>query len=618
MKCPKCGRKSSNEQALCPRCDFILDTKWIENNFDVETTRIAKVADTMAISSMSQSVFGEDALILGKDREDFDSFHVSDTGLIQQEVTRARIYVGKSIRSLLAADAVPALLESKSQDRVLLSPFESHVLEWVNGHRPVAAIQRKCGLGTDDFHAALALLADKGCIRKTGIVDPERMDRARKRQLARLKEEAVAQDPPLSEKTMVSPPPGFVSKSEITKWEPRVLTEAGSDGSWTEHEQVPPPEDEGEDFFSPETPDLESPKEEQPFPIEPIRPRRKPRLPLSFTTPGPHPPDAQIADQADPAKSIERKDAGPTDDDSIHEEKTLIKRSALLSKSRLTSDEKLSSLKDQIPLKPGKEFAEAISADGSLGKDAPPSQTEGRETTSLQKSSSDSKPPDPLSPKSEEMDSALPAIPQTSTGESVQGDAQDPVSVAPEDFDVETYARNRKAEKIFEQAQADFAAKRFSSAAMNAKLASIYNPQEEDYKRAFLEWSQVVQPKEDSIENRQDVRLFRNSKRAESKGDYEQAERLLEKAIAINPQAAALYNRLGVLQATRLNNVISGADNLIRACELDPGNLAYKNNLGKVFGMQQDARGRKKKAWRSLAGEEENVVKVKRIRPKAF
>ena len=65
-------------------------------------------------------------------------------------------------------------------------------------------------------------------------------------------------------------------------------------------------------------------------------------------------------------------------------------------------------------------------------------------------------------------------------------------------------------------------------------------------------------------------------------------------------------------------------------CDLDPSNLSFKNNLGKILMMEENAKDqgydpntkdkKKKRGFlRALmSGEQENVVRVRKIRPKQF
>lgn len=198
--------------------------------------------------------------------------------------------------------------------------------------------------------------------------------------------------------------------------------------------------------------------------------------------------------------------------------------------------------------------------------------------------------------------------------------ARDDAADVPGEVVQVSFEHRRKADKIFEQAEADAAAGNLSSARMNAKLAMIYDPNNARFKALFEQWSTAAEAiKKDTVSR--EVALFQESKTLEMRGDYRGAVAALKEAVQIAPRAAPLYNRLGVLQATRLKDYRAASDNLLKACELAPGNLSFKNNLGKVLGMAEGQREgggkpKEKRSWFKRADDDEAVVRVKKLRPK--
>lgn len=159
------------------------------------------------------------------------------------------------------------------------------------------------------------------------------------------------------------------------------------------------------------------------------------------------------------------------------------------------------------------------------------------------------------------------------------------------------HEKRYKARQIFQQALKDIQAGNVASARMNAKLAAIYDPAEQRYKDALTQWTtdgadakgerKAVKPKE--------VELFEQAQKAEQGGDHAEAVRLLKAAIDVRPESAQLWNRLGVVLATRLKLFDEAVGAVQHALELDPQNASFMNNLGKILAWQEDAGPTKEK-----------------------
>lgn len=100
----------------------------------------------------------------------------------------------------------------------------------------------------------------------------------------------------------------------------------------------------------------------------------------------------------------------------------------------------------------------------------------------------------------------------------------------------------------------------------------------------------------------QDVRLLKLAMEKEEAGLYDDAVRLLRRAIEVNPRAAVLYNRLGVVLATRLRDYVAACDALVRACELEPKNHTYMGNLAKVAERAEAARDEREREKNNFGG----------------
>jgi hypothetical protein len=169
VQCPKCGRAAAAGAFICAGCDFILDTSFLGDDItDDERDQRAAARRTRPAESPRVD-FGEDAMILGNPAEDeVSEFRSRDAGISQREVTQARFYIGGVIGQLMEPNAVPELAVVELES-LRLTPFERHVLGFVNGKRSVGRIAKKAAMDDSEFKTALAMLADKGFLRLKGF-----------------------------------------------------------------------------------------------------------------------------------------------------------------------------------------------------------------------------------------------------------------------------------------------------------------------------------------------------------------------------------------------------------------------------------------------------------------
>ena len=159
-----------------------------------------------------------------------------------------------------------------------------------------------------------------------------------------------------------------------------------------------------------------------------------------------------------------------------------------------------------------------------------------------------------------------------------------------------------KARALFQEALADHASGRVGAARMNAKLASIYDPDEAEYREALEAWdAPAPKPTKQQIESRPKyVLIYEEAQDAEAAGDVDRAIELLREGVRLNPNVAAIHNRLGVLLALQKRDYKEAAEQIQRAIELEPDNLHYKSNLGKIIAR---ARGRDRRGEGARAGD---------------
>ena len=170
---------------ICPGCDFILDASFLGD--DITDDEQEQRANTTALNrtvgkakhkpwqQQEKVDFGEDAMILGDvnpHAAEVRSFQSNDAGVSQREVTQARFYIGGAVAELMNPDAIPEVATDSAGQRIRVTPFERHVLSFINGKRSVGRIQKKAAMEDSEFKTALALLADKGFVRLKGYKKP--------------------------------------------------------------------------------------------------------------------------------------------------------------------------------------------------------------------------------------------------------------------------------------------------------------------------------------------------------------------------------------------------------------------------------------------------------------
>jgi hypothetical protein len=149
----------------------------------------------------------------------------------------------------------------------------------------------------------------------------------------------------------------------------------------------------------------------------------------------------------------------------------------------------------------------------------------------------------------------------------------------------------RKARNLMEQAQQDHAVGRVGAARMNAKLATIYDPDNETYRRILADWERPSGTAGGDASRPEYVMLYEQAQEREDDDDVDGALVLLEKGLRLAPNPAAFHNRIGVLLAMRKRDFERAKDEIQKAIALEPKNPHYSNNLGKVMAKANRRRG---------------------------
>ncbi|MFZ9887844.1 MAG: hypothetical protein ACO3JL_10105 [Myxococcota bacterium] len=508
---------------ICPTCDFILDDSFLGSGFtgvtpadgeekphvgfEVRTRAIPPLPSppTVDFQEMTEAnelvpagtaLWVSDSLILGDlADENLASFQVEDSGLVVRELTHTRVYVGGAIRELLAADAVPLAVRHGAELARQLSPFESHLLEIIDGTLTTAQLRQRSRLEPGDFEMTLSLLADKGWVRPAHLPAPREEARH-----GRIHEE----------------------KTQITRVDGR---SAASESPWS-------PQD---------------------------------------TLAGADPGDQTLLAPRSPFGSEEPSMTQETVSQAVAED---------------------TDAPDDV-WAPSEDLAADFSAP-STGAVAVPRELAPRSISYIELSAF----------------SMLPSAPVEDDGAPRSSGTAEP-QAAPVEVPFEL---RRKASRIFEHAERDFAVGRVSSALMNAKLAAIYDPSAPRYPEAVREWGALSQVSSSAQVHRATTMLD-EANAAEQRGECERAEGLLRQILEENPTSAAIHNRLGVLLATRMRRYQEAAMHVMRAIDLSPTNLTYKNNLGKILAKEEAALRNLSPRGDPGAPEGEPVM-LKKLRPR--
>jgi tetratricopeptide (TPR) repeat protein len=704
LNCPKCGREVAAAAVICGGCDFILDASFLGDDImDAEADKRVKREEEERAAAKAKGKgkakpkakakakadaksapsdagaddgddYGADALIIGDlDDEEVKSFDASDTGLAAREVTHARVYVGASIQAILMDDAIPAVAPDLAMKSLNMTPFERHVLEYVNGKRPVARIRKKSQLNEEDFQTALALLADKGFIELKGHAKKTRKKGKKSGKRGAPPLPAMEPDPAEStshslkgtmERTLIADAP---SARDLDLDEDKGLAaeaegfDEGNTGALTApekediHREVtmiqkgPPPsddDDEGGVFDSIEETNTAfadsllseenvfASAEEMLLKDVPTSTRSTPRAPRRPPLPGEGssdaaaPPVAKAPPPIPHDASIEGADFDIEPQETHQELRAIPSSEQQVPPDPYDDADSFDQLPTDVPDKPVSVQAGDISlisidpaemdfSEEASGPTAPaPNLGEPPSTHALKGVTPTPTPPTPAPPTPAPPTPAPPtpaAADESEEDEPVDDSVSEEEPAGPE----VPFEMRRKADKIFEQAQKDYAAGNVSSALMNAKLAKNFNPSEKRYKLFIEEWEE-----EAKLQKKQrrahDMRVVDQATEAENRGDYEKAAELLMRAIELAPKAAALHNRLGVLLATRLKRYKDASNYVLRAIELNPKNLAYKNNLGKILAKEESALHKMPIKKRRGKKDDENQVIIGKMRPQKF
>ncbi|MCC7107839.1 MAG: hypothetical protein IT382_01000 [Deltaproteobacteria bacterium] len=107
-----------------------------------------------------------------KPADNFQAFLEENTGAMERSLFEEETGTHRADRQNMVQPQV--VLRCKAGvDRAALSPFEQHVLSFLDGRRPLARLRKKAGLSFGDLKVAIGMLADRGVLEVVGNFVPD-------------------------------------------------------------------------------------------------------------------------------------------------------------------------------------------------------------------------------------------------------------------------------------------------------------------------------------------------------------------------------------------------------------------------------------------------------------
>jgi hypothetical protein len=162
MRCAQCGLENAEGTVICVACDHILDASFLGED-------VLGGAPPLGDDDLT----GPPTLA----SEQTGSFLTAQTSnglrLIEPEP-----FATSEAKVLFDRDAVLALVDGVDITTLELTPFESHVVKFIDGQRPVARLRGLAGVGAEDLRICLGMLADRGVLVRVAtaraVIDDEK------------------------------------------------------------------------------------------------------------------------------------------------------------------------------------------------------------------------------------------------------------------------------------------------------------------------------------------------------------------------------------------------------------------------------------------------------------
>ena len=111
-------------------------------------------------------------VVFEKAVDQFQSFLEENTGTMDSVLFEEEAGPHRADRQAMVQPQV-VLRTKPGAARADLSPFEQHVLQFLDGKRPLARLRKKAGLAFADLKVAIGMLADRGVIEVVGAYKPD-------------------------------------------------------------------------------------------------------------------------------------------------------------------------------------------------------------------------------------------------------------------------------------------------------------------------------------------------------------------------------------------------------------------------------------------------------------
>lgn len=582
MICPKCGRPVNDSAVICGGCDFILDSAFLGTDILDEERALRP-----GVGGINPAKFNlADAVILG------DLEKRGPTPVDADDDEGVRFYIAGRSQALMAPDAVPARLDKRDTAVLKLTPFERHVLQFIDGEAPVETIRRRAGLDHSEVKTALATLADKGVVHVVGRVleDAAHAPEAAARNPSARKRRASTGISELGAVALIADDDAGAAVDHVFRTRTELAPLDESDRRKLEAN------DSGDVFATalPAEPALES-IDDLPSDADVVS------MPGTQTIMSKK--KAQAIAQHLASQRAGTHASWPTSTRGDHRRLASLPLGSAADQSKLEAD--TASL-----VRAAREAAglDEPAPAASLLSDTPQRSGPRDEPTHVVSYAGARAQPGTRAEAPVLADISVGSEASVAAGR-IHSDHTDMLSdvsasfvpapaAAPPDSTERATMRER-ARALFEEAESDYNAGRVGAARMNAKLACIYDPDNPSYRDALARWERGEpgagtggDPDLEVTANQagaqpREVQLYEQAQYREAEGDIDGALALLGEGIRLNPNIAAFHNRFGVLMALYRGAFDEAAAAIRKAVHLEPDNLHYKSNLGKIVARQR-------------------------------